>query len=108
MQHNQKPTQDSKISLVPRSVMDDKVIRKRCRDIGTRWVDNDRAGYLREATYRAAYVDGLKYAAIIARERGKPHDIDWWHNSSKREISRQTAIDLAELIEQHAKEMGHE
>lgn len=88
--------------------MDEEKVRKRCIELTAGWLLDQGLVGLVHSVYRAAYVDGLKYAAIIARERGKPHDIDWWHNSSKREISRQTAIDLAELIEQHAKEMGHD
>ena len=53
-------------------------------------------------TYRQGRVAGLREAAIICRERGKPHDIEWWNTVSKKEISRQTAIDCAELIEQQA------
>ncbi|QOJ33915.1 MAG: hypothetical protein HRU82_02650 [Nitrospira sp.] len=51
-------------------------------------------------TRRAALLE----AAIICRERGKPHDIEWWMTASKKEISRQTAIDCAELIDQLAQE----
>ena len=54
-------------------------------------------------------VEGLREAAIICRERGKPHDIQWWMTASKKEVSAQTAIDCAELIEQAAqdeKEVG--
>lgn len=53
-------------------------------------------------TYHQGRVAGLMEAAIICRERGKPHDIEWWNTVSKKEISRQTAIDCAELIEQQA------
>ena len=53
-------------------------------------------------TYHQGRVAGLREAAIICRERGKPHDIEWWNTVSKKEISRQTAIDCAELIEQQA------
>ena len=47
-------------------------------------------------------VEGLRKAAIICRERGKPHDIEWWMTASKKEVSAQTAIDCAELIEKLA------
>ena len=57
---------------------------------------------VRSATYQQGRVAGLMEAAIICRERGKPHDIEWWNTVSKKEISRQTAIDCAELIEQRA------
>ena len=59
-------------------------------------------GPLSPDTYHQGRVAGLKYAAIICRERGKPHDIEWWNTASKKEISRQTAMDCAELIEQQA------
>ena len=49
-------------------------------------------------------VEGLREAAIICRERGKPHDIEWWMTASKKEVSAQTAIDCAELIEQLAQQ----
>ncbi len=55
-------------------------------------------------SYQQGRVAGLREAAIICRERGKPHDIEWWQAVSKKEISRQTAIDCAELIEQYAQD----
>lgn len=89
--------------------MDEPIPRKRAREL-LESIDKTFGDEGKEVdkiliALRAAYADGLEKAAKIARERGKLHDIDWWHNSSKREISRQTAIDLAELIEQQAKEM---
>ena len=55
-------------------------------------------------SYQQGRVAGLREAAIICRERGKPHDIQWWMTASKKEVSAQTAIDCAELIEQYAQD----
>ena len=64
---------------------------------------------IEQEAYQQGRVEGLREAAIICRERGKPHDIQWWMTASKKEVSAQTAIDCAELIEQAAqdeKEVG--
>ena len=61
-------------------------------------------GPLSPDSYQQGRVAGLREAAIICRERGKPHDIQWWMTASKKEVSAQTAIDCAELIEQYAQD----
>ena len=59
---------------------------------------------IEQEAYQQGRVEGLREAAIICRERGKPHDIQWWMTASKKEVSAQTAIDCAELIEQAAQD----
>lgn len=71
------------------------------------WLDYIHGEWLGPITpdsYQQGRVEGLREAAIICRERGKPHDIQWWMTASKKEVSAQTAIDCAELIEQAAQE----
>lgn len=58
--------------------------------------------------HAAGRLEGMEEAANVCRTGGKPHDIDWWREETKREVSRITALDLADLIESKAKEASHE
>ena len=76
--------------------------------VNLRWslgnMDGEFLGPISLDSYKQGRVEGLREAAIICRERGKPHDIQWWMTASKKEVSAQTAIDCAELIEQYAQD----
>jgi len=51
---------------------------------------------------RAQQAKGLGEAAELCKTKGKMHDMDWWRDAPKTEVSKVTALDLAEIIEAQA------
>jgi hypothetical protein len=44
--------------------------------------------------------------AMVAKTFSKGYDIDWWMEQTKRDISKQMCLDVAEAIEQRIAEGG--
>ena len=55
-----------------------------------------------DAALRRAKAEGMREAAMRAREFSKPYSMEWWMTLSKREISAVMCRDVADALDARA------
>ncbi len=60
------------------------------------------AASLLDAALRRAKAEGMREAAIRAREFSRPYSMEWWMTLSKREISAVMCRDVADALDARA------